>query len=276
MGGDLSVTALYTSGVWAWAAFPGAELYDHEDSRRVFQVTEAVMRVARFLKGGPSLKHSLVQRHFLIDHLTRSASPETVVELAAGLSRRGASFSESVRYVEVDLPHVIERKEALLDRTEAGREVLGRATLTRIGADVAELDLAPLVEGRTVVVAEGLLMYLDATQQRALWSRVASALPSGAFVFDLVPAIEQPPPGWLGRVLGWLMQRFTGGQGFVVDQRTRDDVRSELLEAGFTSVRWIEPADLANEGVPHLDTPTQTLVFECLTGPVLPSGATRS
>jgi len=276
--GDLSITALYTSGVWAWAGLEGAELYASIDSERVFGVTEFAMGIARWFKGGPSLKHSLVQRHFILDHLTVASEPECVVELAAGLSRRGAAMRHRVPYVEVDLPAVIARKEELLGRTEAGRETLADSRLCRISADVTELDLGELVAGRTTIVAEGLLMYLDAEAQRGLWSRVASALDEGAFLFDLVPASEQPEAGWIGRALGWLMRRFTGGRGFVVDERSRDDVRMELLAAGFDEVRWLEPADLAPDGIPHLDEPTQTLVFECLRSPrgVLGCGASRS
>ncbi len=261
--GDLSVTALYTSGVWTWAGFPRAELYASEDSQRVFGATEFVMRIASWFKGGPSLKHSLVQRHFTIDHLTEASAPEAVVELAAGLSRRGATLCERVPYTEVDLPAVIARKEALLRRTDAGLAVLNDPRLTRIAADVTDLDLAPLVRGRTTIVAEGLLMYLEADAQRSLWKRIADVLGEGAFVFDLVPASEQPRAGWIGRVLGWLMRRFTGGRGFVVDERSREDVRDELIAAGFDTVRWVEPADLAESGMPHLDQTTQTLVFEC-------------
>src|SRR5580658_3312523 len=104
--GDLAVTALYTAGVWAWAGLPGADLCNHEDSRRVFGATNAALGAARLLKpGSPSLKHALVHRHTMIDHLLRASGARQVVELAAGLSPRGAVFSADLglRYTEVDL-----------------------------------------------------------------------------------------------------------------------------------------------------------------------------
>lgn len=260
--GDLSVTALYTAGTWAWLDLPGAALYRSKDTDRVFGVVNAVLAVAGWFRRGPSLKHSLAQRHAMIDALAQG-SP-AVVELAAGLSRRGAWLSEdpSVRYVEVDLPHVIARKEALLDGSSEGRAVKARGNLIRVGADARTLDLAGLVDVPPLVIAEGLLMYLEAPDQRALWARVA-AIPGSRLIFDLVPPIEKDAPGWLGRALGWLMTRFTGGRGFVEDTRTRDDLRRELHDAGFTDVRVLEPTDL--EGVPFLDVRTEVLLFDART-----------
>ena len=196
--GDLTVTALYTSATWAWARFDGAELFLTPEAGAVFSVTNLVMGLARlFRRDVPSLKWSLAQRHAVIDHLADGATQ--IVELAAGLSRRGVTFSArpGVRYVEVDLPAMIHRKEALLARTEAGLAVRARASLVRVAADVRELELGTLVgPGPVCVIAEGLLMYLDAEAQRGLWARIAGFLGprGGTFLFDLVPAIEQPPP----------------------------------------------------------------------------------
>jgi O-methyltransferase involved in polyketide biosynthesis len=257
--GDLSVTALYTAGTWAWLGLPGAELYRSVDTDRVFAVTNAVLAVVGWFRTGPSLRHSLAQRHVMIDALCAGSS--LVIELAAGLSRRGAAMSAdpAVSYVEVDLPAVVQRKQALLDGSDAGRRVVARPNLRRLAADVRDLDLAELAVGPTTVIAEGLLMYLQADEQRALWTKIAR-IPDVLFVFDLVPHVEQPTPGALGRLLGWLMRQFTGGRGFVEDLRTRQDVRAELLSAGFTQVRWVEPTDVP--GVPFLDRRTQVLVFE--------------
>src|SRR5262249_12284895 len=69
-GADLAATALYTAGTWAWAGFPGAELFDHADARGVFGATNFALALARpFLKTPASLRHSLVQRHVMIDRL---------------------------------------------------------------------------------------------------------------------------------------------------------------------------------------------------------------
>jgi O-methyltransferase involved in polyketide biosynthesis len=269
--GDLTVTALYTSAAWAWAGFRGAELFLTREAGAVFSVTNFVMALSRLLRPDtPSLRWSLAQRHAVIDHLAERSGASQIVELAAGLSRRGAAFSErpGVRYVEVDLPAMIAKKESLLARTVAGAAVRARSSLVRVAADVRELDFGSVVEpGAVCVIAEGLLMYLDADAQRTLWRRVAALFadhPGSTFLFDLVPATEQPQPGLLGQILGWLMARFTEGRGFVRDERTRAHVVAELEDLGFADVRALEPSDLADEmAVPGEGQHTQVVVFCC-------------
>ena len=158
MRDDLSVTALYTSGTWLWARVPAAELLRSVEAERVFGATNAVLWIAGWFAAGPSLRHSLVQRHALIDHLT--SEDTDIVELAAGLSARGThrSAAAEVRYLEVDLPHVVERKEQLLSASEAGRAVLERGNFRRVGHDITTLDLQPLVTPSTTVIGEGVLM----------------------------------------------------------------------------------------------------------------------
>lgn len=281
---NLSVTALYTAATWAWGGLPGAELFASEEGRTVFRVTNLALAIARlFNRDLRSLRHALLHRHAMIDHLLRASGAREVVELAAGLSRRGATFSADpgVRYTEVDLGPMIAQKRALLERTEAGRAVLARPNLHLVEGDVLEVDLSsttapPRLRNRTsedplFVIAEGLFMYLRPEQQRALFREVrglfgAPGAPSGersgTFVLDLVPACEEPEPGPAGRALGWLMKRFTGGKGFERDARTRHDVAAELRQAGFDDVEMIEPAAVAGQwGLPFPDVPTRQLVF---------------
>lgn len=269
---DLEVTALYTAGTWAWAELPCAALFASDETARVFGVTNLFLALARPFQSRPaSLRHGLVQRHVLIDQLVRASGARAVLELAAGLSRRGACFSAepSLAYVELDQPHVIERKRALLERTEEGRSVAARQNFTLAAADVVQDALAPHApgDGPLVVIAEGLLVYLPAEAQRALFSRVAALLQGrgGRLLFDYVPGPEEPPPGLVGRALGWLLRRFTKGGGFVRDARTRDELLAELRAAGFTQARWLEPKDApADWGVPHLQRFTRQLVFEAV------------
>ena len=266
---DLSVTALYTAGTWAWAGLPGAELFAHDGTRNVFAVTNAALGLGNIVRRRPSsLRHTLVQRHVMIDRLVEDAATAHVLELAAGLSRRGAHVSAdpAIAYTEVDLAHVIARKRALLEASPAGRAVLARPNLRLVEGDLASLDLASLgaapATAPLTVVAEGLLMYLDAAAQQGLFRRVRAALPAGGlFVFDLVPMGEQPPPGTSGQILRWLMRRTTGGADFVRDARTRREVAADLRAAGF-EVAMLEPAAAPSRwGVPHLDQTTQQLVF---------------
>ncbi len=273
--GDLTVTALYTSQVWRWGGLAGAELFDTPIARTVYRITNLFLFLVRLFRWRMrSLKHSLLHRHTFLDAVLRGAGARRVLELAAGLSRRGVAFSQdaAVAYTEVDLPSVVAAKRALLDRSEVGRAVAARRNWRLVAADVTALDdaaldaLAPSAPGAELfVVAEGLFMYLEAEGQRALWARLAGLLQragGGRLLFDLVPAVEQPPPGLLGRALGWLMGRFTGGRGFARDERGREQILAELRAAGFTEVEAVEPCLVAERyGLPYPRKPTQQLVF---------------
>jgi O-methyltransferase involved in polyketide biosynthesis len=268
--GNLSVTALYTAETWGWGGLPGAELLVSDQGRNVFKVTNFALAITRIFKPGVrSLRHSLLHRHTMIDHLAAASGARQILELAAGLSRRGVARSadSELRYTEVDLPPIVAHKRMLLERSEAGREALARPNLRLVSGDVLEVDLADLVD-RTAplfVIAEGLFMYLKPEQQRALWRKVrglAGDTQGGTFVFDLVPACEEPRPGAIGHALGWLMKRFTGGKTFERDPRTRDDLAAELREAGFDEVETVEPAAVAHAwGLPFPEVPTQQLLF---------------
>ena len=179
---DLEPTALYTAGVWAWARLSCAELFDHADSRNVFGVVNFALSLARIVSPrAPSLRHSLVQRHVMIDRLLEESGCAKILELAAGLSPRGARVSANpdIAYVEVDRSTLFERKRALLSRSGEGRVVLARANLHFVEGDLAELALssvAPAAPGPLCVIAEGLCMYLDAAAFRRLATQVHELL----------------------------------------------------------------------------------------------------
>jgi O-methyltransferase involved in polyketide biosynthesis len=238
----------------------------------VFRVTNFVLGLVRLVRWElPSLRHSLLQRHAMIDHLVQAHGARQVLELASGLSRRGASFTRDAQllYTELDLPSMVARKKEIFARTPEGRAVAARGNFRLVAGDALEEPLEPLVDpSRPVfVIAEGLLMYLAAPEQRRLWARVAALVartPGSAFVFDLVPACEQPRPGrlGLGRMLERMMKRATGGKSFEVDDRTREDIASELASAGFGSVETLEPHQVASAwNLPFARKETQVLLF---------------
>ncbi|MEO8553387.1 MAG: class I SAM-dependent methyltransferase, partial [Kofleriaceae bacterium] len=176
MSGDLSVTALYTSQVWAWGGLPEADLLATPDGKRVFDVTNLALGLARLARPDlPALRYALLHRHAMIDHLLAETTG-SVVELAAGLSRRGAANCATRAYTELDLPAVIARKRELLARTARGREALERLTLIAGDVTTAELPAGDLV------IAEGLMMYLDGDARRRLFAKVAAHAPR--FIFD--------------------------------------------------------------------------------------------
>ena len=276
MSGDLSVTALYTSQTWVWGGLPQAGLFDLKGARNVFRVTNFFYDMARrFRRTVPSMRHSLIHRHLMIDHLLRQALDESgacqVVELAAGLSRRGATFSADpkVRYVEVDLPNVVATKRQLLAGTSEGRAAAERNNWQLVGSDVRDIDLRALVDTTmpVFVIAEGLFMYLDAAEQTALCRRINDAFaecPSVTMVFDLLRHEEEPDPGPVMRAIHRGMKRFTGGQGFRKDNRSRLHIAEQLRDAGFATVQIHEASDVAREwDLPHPEEPTRVVLFHC-------------
>ena len=250
--GDLSVTALYTSQVWAWGKLPCADLFATIEGKRVFDATNAALAVRNAIKRATwaPLRVALLQRHLMIDHLVAEAPCPRVIELAAGLSRRGATLSTRMHYVEIDLPHVVEKKRALLAQSEKGREVLSRDSYELVAGDVATIELDRFVEpGQPVfVIAEGLMMYLDGYARRNLFGKLAALAELTSelhFVFDLVPAHEEPRAGRIGNLLEAAMKKFTGGQTFERDAHTRSQVLGELATAGFADRRAIASYDVA-------------------------------
>jgi O-methyltransferase involved in polyketide biosynthesis len=236
----------------------------------VFDATNLALAAARvFDRRHPPLRDALLQRHAMIDHLVAASGITQIIELAAGLSRRGAAVTcdPRIRYVEIDLPHVVDKKRALLERSDEGRAVLARTGFRMVGADVADLDLGKLVTpGEPVfVIAEGLAMYLVADARRRLFANIhalAAAAGTLQFVFDLTPTDEQPAPGVVGRALEAAMKTFTGGRSFERDAPSRGAIVDELRAAGFADVEPIAARDVARAWrLPSPEVMTPTLVF---------------
>jgi O-methyltransferase involved in polyketide biosynthesis len=264
--GDLAVTALYTSQVWAWGRLSHAHLLASPDAEQVFDAANAALTAARTPdhKLAP-LHHSLLHRHAMIDHLLSASGYRHVIELAAGLSRRGAATTSDahVRYTEIDLPHVVALKHELLQRTEQGSAVLARPGLRLVEGDVETTALEPFVErGAPVfVIAEGLMMYLAADARRRLFAKVqqlAAIAGELRLVFDLVPTSEHTEPD----IVGEMLKAATGGRSFERDARTRDDIVTALREAGFDDVEAVASNDVADEwGLPDTDGRTLVVLF---------------
>ena len=271
---DLSVTALYTAQTWVWGNFKGADLYESDQTRGVFGVTNLVLGVARLFKWRtPSLHHSLVQRHTLIDQWLQQHQTHQIIELASGLSARSIRLIDQVeQYVEVDLEHMIEFKKNCLEQKQPSH--LHHEKMSWVAFDLHQLtseDIQEWVEEHksTALIAEGLMMYLTQPQQKRLWTLMADSLPTQSYlIFDFVPAIEQPKAGFIGRILRWCMHQFTGGQSFVVDQRSRDTIQQELHQCGFREVFVFDvshPDHQAQFELPFQNKRTQNLIFIALT-----------
>ncbi len=144
------------------------------------------LREAQASQLGCCVRAALVDgwvRDFLAEH------PEgTVVELGVGLNSRSVRLDNGrARWIDVDLPEVMALRGRFF-APDARRTLLG-ASIT----DAALYDtLRSQVRGPCLVLSEGVLVYLEVLEVRAVFVRLAEALPGAGFVFDAMT----PPVLW--------------------------------------------------------------------------------
>jgi methyltransferase (TIGR00027 family) len=144
-------------------------------------------------------------RSYFIDELLRlalSRGVNTVLNLGAGLDTRPwrLELPRELRWIEVDFPAMLDYKAGLL-ADEAPRCRLERASadLNNQAERRRVLDLASTTSAVTLLIAEGLLMYLPVETLRATANE---AIATGAFRF------------WLFDVTSPYLQRIAHGGRF--------------------------------------------------------------
>lgn len=152
--------------------------------------------LAERLPRGP-LGWSLSVRTRVFDELicenTRGAEGCTVLNLAAGWDTRPyrLGLPPELRWIEVDLPCVVERKNELMKHERPS------CHLERLAVDLADerqrRTLWPRLEkSRVLVVAEGLLAYLEESTVAELAEELRRQLPSSRWLLENVsPAVLQ-------------------------------------------------------------------------------------
>ncbi len=139
---------------------------------------------------------AIVMRTKAIDDLVLAAiieGADRVLNLAAGLDTRPyrLALPPSLRWVEADLPALVEEKEYLLKGdTPRCTLVREKVDLADAGARAAFLDRALAGASRALVITEGLLPYMDETSVRDLVSALAARGEIQSYVTDLLsPAV---------------------------------------------------------------------------------------
>ncbi|MEM8609085.1 MAG: class I SAM-dependent methyltransferase [Myxococcota bacterium] len=103
----------------------------------------------------------------------------TVVELGCGLNTRFERLDNGLaRWIEVDLPDVIELRRLFFEEGPR-RTLIAASALDTSWMDVAEETRAPVM-----VVAEAILIYLDAPQARQALEAIAARFPGSWIAFD--------------------------------------------------------------------------------------------
>lgn len=267
----IAPTAHYTAHVWKRLGLPYATMFATREGARLFWTLRLAGEWLTLLTPKvPTMVEYLAQRHLLIEAALEDLSPDRIVELGAGLSRRGVTWAvdKKVRYLEVDLPHMVRAKQAAIDTHLPPRlRADVRARLELASCDVLSEELphwlaARLAEStRPVVVAEGLVGYFAPNERDRLASGIAAALRAvggGAFVCDLRSTEGGKAIARARRGLELGIKLITRGRGSRADFLSEDDVRAFFRRAGFTSA---EPMDRRRVGrVAHTPSPARIWV----------------
>lgn len=257
---QIAPTAHYTAYVWHRLGFPHAEHFATPTGRRLFwsfRFAGEWLAVAH--PTVPSMLQYLELRHRSIEVGLEDAKPDRVVELGAGLSRRGLTWAadRGVDYLEIDLPHMVSAKRELIEaRVPAPVRERARGRLRHEAVDVLgpgfESWLSRALEGaeRPVVIAEGVLGYFELADRERVARSVARALDGrGSFICDLRAREGGSAVAAAAKLLRAGIWLVTRGRGARDDFPSRQAVESYFERAGFARAEPI-PVERA---APHLE-----------------------
>jgi methyltransferase (TIGR00027 family) len=203
---NVSDTARWVAVYRAWeSARPGALFHDPYAKSLAGERGETIAKLmpAQARSGWP-----MVARTKLIDDLVQkqvAQGCDCVVNLAAGLDTRPyrLELPQTLQWIEVDLPALIEEKEALLaDAVPRCQLRRMKVDLTEREARVAALQDALGLSTRALVLTEGLLVYLDEVQVRNLSGDLAALAGVRCWILDLgSPAILEMMRKGMGATL---------------------------------------------------------------------------
>ena len=241
-------TAQYTAAVWAELGVPGAQRFVTPAGR----LANGIVRWgggSLGLRGRYSVTNLfLVTRHLGISRLLDDARPAQVIELAAGLSARGLTWTQAHTgtYIEVDQPGVVAAKRKRI--TERG------AQHRLVAADITRADLLGAIgdmdkTAPTLIIVEGVTGYLDEAHMRALLRQVralSARFDDCRVLMDFYLRLDPCKHGrawWAmlpARAMWWTLRAPM--RMFV---RDADDVRALVESEGFRLHRLYSPAELA-------------------------------
>jgi O-methyltransferase involved in polyketide biosynthesis len=160
-----------------------------------------------------------------------------VVHLGCGLDTRAFRIGppSTVQWFDLDQPGVIELRRQLYVETDSYRMIGSSVT------DPGWLDQIPT--GRpTLVVAEGLLMYLPEAEVRALFGRLADRFDTGELLFDtLPPSGPRLSKFFSGGIVKWGIRdaRDLEGWGFGLRFVEHESAVADYRSIPFAAQRWI-------------------------------------
>lgn len=251
-------TAHYTAYVWYRLRMPHAEYFATRTGRRLFWAFRLAGEwLATLSATHPSMEQYLEMRHRALEKVLHDGDPDCVVELGAGLSRRGLTWAadHGVRYVEVDLPEMVRAKRRIVsDKVPPAVRARAETLLSHVSMDVLSEglvdELARVLVGaeRPVVLSEGLLGYFPMEERKQIVRRVCQALAragGGAFACDLRAAEGGAAVAAGARALRGAVWVATRGRGLRSDFESHDHVRAFFRDAGFASAETVDISEVS-------------------------------
>jgi methyltransferase (TIGR00027 family) len=203
---NVSDTAQWIAAYRAWESARPDALFN--DPYAALLAGERGQAIAALMPRRTRNGWPMIARTKLIDDLVKTAiaaGADCVLNLAAGLDTRPyrLELPKTLRWVEADLPALIEEKERVLASAEP------HCQLRRIKVDLADgAARAALLQdvlagsSRALVITEGLLIYLEEAQVRALASDLLAQAQIYWWILDLAsPALLADLRKSIGRYL---------------------------------------------------------------------------
>lgn len=252
-------TAHVTAYAWYRVGMPYAHLFVTRGGAAMYWAfAGTVGQLGKRLFKLPTLVEWLEFRHRLIEAQLERLNPDRIIEMGAGLSRRGITWvlDRGVRYTEIDLPHMSEAKRRMLDDApgrvrRAVREGELELRSTNILAPSFAEELAELLAGaeRPVVLSEGMIDYFDLDDRQKLLENLVAGFRkagvSGHYLTDLQCADRERKFGPAAMVVRQAIRLATGGHAPARPFRDLEHVDRVFALAGFDHGQELKPKPLA-------------------------------
>lgn len=251
----IAPTAHLTAYVWHQIGMPYADMFATPKGAAMYWAFHGTADVVSRAAGLGTLPGYLEFRHRMLEAELRELDPDRIIELGAGLSRRGVTWAldHQVPYVEIDLPHMRRAKREMLARgpgriAKAIDAGILRLHATDILAPSFADELAELLAGaeRPVVVSEGLVAYFDAPDRDRLLVNIAKGLRTtgGHYLTDLQRRDRERRVGLPAVVLRQAIRLVTRGQGPARPFNDLDHIERVFELAGFDEGVMLKPRQL--------------------------------
>ncbi|MCP5161234.1 MAG: class I SAM-dependent methyltransferase [Hahellaceae bacterium] len=249
----VSLTGLFTGQVWHENGL-APDGYESRLGKWLYRSARPLDQLSdRWL--GMSLETLLLQRHLLIDQLTRDAITQgytQIVEIASGLSSRANRLllrypDKELTWIEADLPDMVQWKTRSQEKTpmlDTRWHIQPVNILREQGELSVEQLLAPLKPNqKTLIITEGLVNYFPLPIISEFWKRLSHSLrmfPEARYLLDIWPALENHPNYWLTKISSQAIGLATRRK-VPLHFSDDDSIRLGMLRSGFALAQIYHP-----------------------------------